>query len=165
VEFIDRIRKVINSGILESGFPRIPSNGASEAMIKKEEEKLPRKLSLQHKEFLKNWNGANLDFIRVLGTHPVESEFMEELAKENKEWEDVKKEVGENSIYFANDITGFMYFELEDGSIVYLDTDGGEIKKVADDMNDFFLNYIFGKRADEYGDTEWLDELKEAGII
>ena len=165
MEFIDRIKKVLNSELLSKDLSDIPTNGASEAMIKKEEEKLPRKLSLQHKEFLKNWNGANLDFIRVFGVHPVENDFLKELAKENKEWEDVVKEVGENSIYFANDITGFMYFELEDGSIVYLDTDGGEIKKVADDINDFFLNYIFGKRADEYGDTEWLDELKEYEII
>jgi len=165
MEFINRIEKVIESGILEQGFPRIPKNGATNKMIENEEKKLSRPLSEQHKAFLKRWNGANLDFMRVLGTHPVENEFMEELAKEYTEWKEIVDEVGNKAIYFANDITGFMYFEREDGSIVSLDTDGGSIDKEAEDMNDFFLNYIFGERANEYADTEWLDELKEAGII
>jgi len=165
MEFIERIEKVLKRDILSKNLSDIPKNGATDKMIEDEEKKLPRPLSEQHKAFLKRWNGANLDFIRVLGTHPVENEFLEELAKENLEWKEIIKEIGKNAIYFANDITGFMYFELEDGSIVKLDTDGGSIKKVAKDMNDFFLNYIFGNRAAEYGDTEWLDELKEAGII
>jgi len=165
MEFIDRLEKVIGSGILNQGFPRISKNGATEAMIESEEKNLSRPLSEQHKALLRKWNGSNFDFIRVLGTHPVENDFLKELAKEYIEWKEIVDEVGDKAIYFANDITGFMYFELEDGTIVLLDTDGGGIRKKAEDMNDFFLNFLFGERADEYAGSEWLDELKEYGIV
>lgn len=165
MEFIDRLEKVIESGILNQGFPRISKNGATDEMIKNEEKKLSRPLSEQHKALLRRWNGSNFDFIRVLGTYPVKNDFLEELAKEYVEWKEIVDEVGNKVIYFANDVSGFMYFELEDGSIIDLDNDGGGIDKVAEDMNDFFLNYLFGARADEYAGMEWLQELQDAGIV
>ena len=163
-KFLGRIEQVIKSGILNEGFPRIPNSGATDKMIENEEKLLPRPLSEQHKVFLKKWNGANLDFMRVLGTNPVESEFMEELAKEYLEWKNLFEEMNDKVIYFANDVSGFMYFELEDGSIVQLDTDGGEMEKVAKDINDFFLNYLFGERANEFME-DWLNELKKFKIL
>lgn len=165
IEFIDKIKKVMQANILSKDLSDIPKNGATLNMIKEEEQSLPRPLSEQHIAFLKEWNGANLDFLRVLGVHPVENEFLEELAKENKEWEDIVTEVGHGAIYFANDISGFMYFELSDGTITQYDTDGSNDEKLATDMNDFFDNYIFGARAAEYAEQEWLEELKEAGVI
>ncbi len=163
-KFIERIEKIINSGILSKNLSDIPNNGATNTMIENEEKLLPRPLSKQHKAFLKRWNGANLDFMRVLGVHPVESEFMEELAKEFLEWKNLFEEMNNKVIYFANDVSGFMYFELEDGSIIQLDTDGGGMEKVAKDMNDFFLNYLFGERANEFME-DWLNELKKFKIL
>jgi hypothetical protein len=164
MDFIEKLEKVIESGILSDGLSDIPSKGATDIQISMAEENLGRKLSTQHKRLLERWNGANFDFIRVLGIAPLESEFLEDLIKENKEWKEVVDEIGDNALYFANDVSGFMYFELGDGSIVQLDTDGGTIEKVADDMEDFFNNYLFGERGEEYM-SGWLDELKEYGVI
>lgn len=50
-DYLHRIEEVINSGVLDQGFPRIPDSG------------------------------ANLDFIRIYGVHKVENEFIKELAR------------------------------------------------------------------------------------
>lgn len=165
MEFIKHLERVIDSGVLLDGFPRIPSKGATKDMICREEKVMPRSLSEQHKLFLKSWNGANFDFMRVYGVHDVESSFIRILEKENREWDEIINEVGNKAILFADDISGFMYFELFDRTITQLDTDGGEMEVVADDMSDFFLNYLFGKRAEEYAGKDWLDELKEAKLV
>ena len=49
--------------------------------------------------------------------------------------------------------------------LIQLDTDGGSMTKVAEDMSDFFLNYLFGERANEYSGDDWLQELIDAKII
>ena len=147
----------------------IPSKGATLAMITDEEDKLPRPLSTYHKNFLNTWNGANLDFIRVYGVHEVENTFLKELGAEHQEWQEIIDEVAnkveKKVILFADDISGFMYFELENGSILELDTDGGDTEIISKDMSDFFLNYLFGERANEYSGDDWLQELKDAKII
>ena len=165
MEFIERLKKVVDSGILSEGLSDISKQNATQNMIDKEEECLPRKLSHYHRKFLETWNGSNFDFIRVYGVGKTENEFIKSLCNEHKEWEEIIEEVEKESIFFADDISGFMYFELKDFTIVQLDTDGGGIEKVADDMNDFFLNFVFGKRAYEYAGDDWLQELVDAKII
>jgi hypothetical protein len=166
LDYIKRIEDVINSGVLLQGFPRIPDVGASDEMIKAEETKLNRSLSDYHKQFLKQWNGANLDFIRVYGVHKTESEFIKELGTEYAEWiDDVISEIEGNSILFADDAGGNMYFELEDGRIAYIDSEFSGLNVIAVDMRDFFLDFLFGDRADQYLGDAWKQELKQNGII
>lgn len=166
MDFIERIESIINSSLLNDGFLRIPLEGATDKMIEEEEKKLNRPLSEYHKILLKKWNGANLDFIRVYGVHKTENEFIKELAIEYQEWiEEIINEIEGNPIFFADDVAGFMYFELEDGRIVHLDSEFTGLYPVANDMSDFFLNYLFGERADEYMGKEWKQKLKEASII
>lgn len=166
MDFIERIKNVIDAGLLDDGFPRIPSEGATDEMIKKEEKKINRPLSKYHKILLKKWNGINLDFIRIYGVHKTENEFINELAKEYKEWfEEIISEIEGNPIFFADDASGTMYFELEDGRIVELDSEFSGLDVITTDMRDFFLNYLFGERANEYLGDEWLQELKDKKII
>jgi len=166
MDFIERIKNIINSGVLDDGFPRISSEGATDDMIEKEEKKLNRSLSNYHKQFLRRWNGANLDFIRVYGVHKTENEFIKELAKEYEEWiEEIISDIEGNPIFFADDASGTMYFELEDGRIVELDPEFTGLNVIAEDMQDFFLNYLFGERANEYMGDEWKQKLKDASII
>ncbi len=166
VDFLERIEKVIESGLLSKGLSDISSYGATEDMIKEEEKKLNRLLSNYHKEFLKRWNGANLDFIRIYGVNKTENEFIKELAKEYEEWtEEIISDIEGNPIFFADDAAGFMYFELEDGRIVYLDPEFTGLYPVASDMRDFFLNYLFGERSDECSGEEWKEQLKEKGVF
>ncbi len=166
MNFIERIESIINSGLLNDGFPRIPRKGATDKMIEEEEKKLNRPLSNHHKQLLKKWNGINLDFIRIYGVHKTENEFIKELAIEYEEWiEEIINEIEGNPIFFADDVGGFMYFELEDGRIVQLDPEFTGLYPIASDMRDFFLNYLFGERANEYLGDEWLEKLKIKNII
>ena len=168
MDFIERIKKVIESGLLLDELMTIPSSKAIDMIVDAEEKMLPRPLSTYHRAFLNVWNGADLDRVRVHGTGETE-EFIKSLSREHQEWKEVIDEVvnkvDEKVVLFADDPAGFMYFELESGRIIQLDTDGGSITQVAEDMNDFFLNYLFGKRANEYAGDDWLQELKDAKII
>ncbi len=102
----------------------------------------------------------------MYGVCGTENEFIRELAKECGEWhEEVISEIEGNPILFADDADGDMYLELEDGRIIQLDSEFTELDVVATDMSDFFLNYIFGERANEYLGDEWLEELKSYDII
>lgn len=166
MDFIDRIESIINGGLLSDGFLRISLKGATDEMILKEEKKLNRPLSNYHKQFLKRWNGANLDFIRIYGVHKTENEFINELAIEYEKWiEEIISEIEGNPIFFADDPAGFMYFELEDGRIVELDPEFTGLNPIATDMRDFFLNYLFGERANEFIGDEWKQQLKDASIF
>lgn len=164
MEFIEHIKKVIKSGILLESLMSIPTKGATKELINIEEKSMPRMLSQQHRLFLEIWNGADLDIIRVYGVGETE-EFIKMLAREHKEWKDIIQELGDQVILFADDPAGFMYFETKDGSIIKLDTDGGKVEKISEDMNDFFLNYLFGRNAAEYAGEGWLQELKDANLI
>ena len=165
MDFIKRIERVVDSEILSKNMSDISLTGSTEEMLGDVESLLSRPLSEQHKIFLGRWNGANLDFIRIYGAYEVKNPFIRELGEEYREWKEIVDEISSSAILFADDISGFMYFELEDGSIVQLDTDGGDVEEVAEDMSDFFLNYVFGKRAEEYAGKDWFDELREANII
>lgn len=166
MDFIERIEKVIKSGILSKNLSDFASYGATDEMIVNEEKKLHRKLSNLHKHFLKRWNGSNLDYIRVYGVNQTENEFIKELAEENQEWYDeITSEIDGNPIMFADDAGGSMYFEFEDGTIGMLDSDGWELTIVASDMRDFFLNYLYGERANEFMGGDWVQELKDAKVI
>ncbi len=165
MDFINRIEEVIKSGLLNKDLTDICS-GATDEMIEEEEKKLNRPLSEYHKMFLRKYNGANLDFIRVYGVHKTENEFIRELAEEYQEYtEEIIDDIEGNPIFFADDAGGTMYFELEDGTIVQLDSEFTGLDVIASDMRDFFLNYLFGERANEYLGDEWLEGLKNKGII
>lgn len=166
MDFIKKIENVIRADLLSKNLSDIPLYGVTDEMIQEEEKKLNRPLSNYHKQFLKRWNGANLDFIRVYGVHRTENEFIKELAIEYKEWiEEIISDIEGNPIFFADDTAGFMYFELEDGKIVELDSEFSGLNIIADNMRDFFLNYLFGERANEYMGDEWKQQLKKKGII
>jgi len=166
--FIERIKEVIESGVLLEDLMTIPLAGATDMMIDEEENVLPRPLSKYHRAFLQSWNGADMDKIRVHGVGKTE-EFIKPLSREHQEWDEIIDEVArklENKvILFADDPAGFMYFELENGPIIQLDTDGGATEVIAENMSDFFLNYLFGKRANEYAGDDWLQELIDAKIV
>ncbi len=168
MKFIERIKEVVGSELLLKDLMSIPSIGVNDEMISKEEEMLPRSLSNNHRLLLKTWNGIDLDRVRVYGIGETE-EFIKPLGKEYEAWKEIVDEVaakmGGKVVLFADDPAGFMYFELESGPIIQLDTDGGSMTKVAEDMSDFFLNYLFGERANEYSGDDWLQELIDAKII
>lgn len=168
MKFIDKIQKVIDNNIdlLMPEFILVPSKGATDKMINDAEKQLSRRLSDQHKFLLKKWNGIELDYIKIFGVFKTESfniGHIFELVDKNKEYKEFVDEVGEQTILFADDASGFMYFENKNGSIFYYDPDYHKIKKIANDMDHFFDECVFGEKSEEY--FGWIEELKANNIL
>lgn len=157
---VSKIERVIDSGILIEELTVIPVSGATDEMILGEEKKLPRSLSAQHKDILRRWNGINMDIVRLYGCGAVENE----LSRLSDRQTGVLSEI-EGNIVFGDDPAGYMYAEANDGRILSVDTSSSEIKEVADNMDKFFTELVFGVSAKEFAGEEWQQELINAGLI
>lgn len=154
------IEKAIASGVLIEGLTIMPSRGATDVEIVKEEAALPRPLSKQHREILKRWNGMNMDILRLYGCGNVH----EELRRLSEAQIVIFSSV-ENEIVFGDDPAGFMYAEGVDGSIHSVQVSTGEEKKLAVSLDDFFERLVFGQDAKEFGGTDWQEELADCGLL
>ena len=154
------IEKSLSSGILLEEMIVVPQAGASESDIRSEEKLLPRSLSSSHISLLKKWNGMNLDVIRLYGCGNVH----EELKRLSSCQTGALVEL-EGNIVFGDDPSGFMFAEKSDGKILSVQTSVGEIKEVAENLDDFFERLIFGKDAKEFGGEDWVEELVDAGLL
>ncbi len=157
---INKIEQVLNSKLLSKGLTVVPSSGASKEEMTKEERFLKRSLSEQYKNLLNKWNGIDLDVIRLYGCNEPDDTL--DCLRNNQELLPPSIKGG---IVIGSDPMGFMYIENINGIIYSLDTDGGEILKVASSLEDLICNYLFGNRAQEFGGEEWVEELKVNGII
>ncbi len=154
------IEKAISSGVLLEDMTVIPKLGSSDSDIQREENLLPRPLSNNHVTLLKKWNGMNLDVIRLYGCGSVH----EELKQLSSCQMGVLSEL-EGNVVFGDDPAGFMYAEKDDGTILSVQTSSGEIKEVAQNMDDFFERLVFGKDAREFGGEDWEEELIDTAIL
>jgi hypothetical protein len=157
---INVIENVLGAELLIPDMVRLPKSGASDNDINIAEANLQRPLSDQHKTLLRRWNGIGLDVIRIYG-----------CGNSNKSISDiVKRQHGLLSEYkgyicFADDPAGIMYAESDNGQIFSAHATDISIKKIADNIDDLISNLIFGKRAALFAGEEWVDELKEAGLL
>lgn len=157
---IATIRKVIDSGILESALVSIPSRGATEQEIADEQRLLRLDLCPDHLQILRQWNGVDLEVIRLFGCG--EDASPPGRLSENQTPMAVE---GVTAIIVGSDPAGFFYSQLADGRIVSIDTDGGENRFVAYGFDDFISRLVFGREADRFAGDEWLVELRRAGIV
>lgn len=65
------IETLMKKNILSEGLTEIPSSGASEEDILTVEKRLEITINNEYKEFLKLWNGANLDIIYPYSTNKL----------------------------------------------------------------------------------------------
>jgi hypothetical protein len=154
------IEKAISSCVLLEDMTVIPLSGSSESDIMEEERLLSRSLSSSHKSLLKKWNGVNLDVIRLYGCGSVHEEFKRLSTCQTGV---LAESVG--NIVFGDDPSGFMYAEKSDGKILSVQTSVGEIKEIAENLDDFFERFVFGKDAKEFGGEDWVKELMDAGMF
>ena len=103
-------------------------------------------LSDDHKELLAEWGGSNLDEIRINS--------IERILESSK-----------NFVEFANDYNGFVFKYDENGQVYSEDTDGGEIKNIADSVSDFINKFFLGIQGQEFYGDDWIDELKKNNLI
>lgn len=158
--YIQKINKVIDSSLLIKDLTFIPSRGATMEEIKNEEKYLSHNLLPQHVNFLRNWNGIDLDIIRIFGCGVVEGSL--ETLRDNQDYMPLSFKDG---VIFASDPSGFLYIENSQREIFYLDTDGGEIEKICSSFGDFIDKYLFGIHADIFFGKEWHNQLMESKII
>jgi hypothetical protein len=154
------IEKAIKSGVLVEGLTVIPSAGAANVEIAQEEALLPRPLSDQHKGLLKRWNAMNIDILRIYGCVNVHEELRRLSEAQMNMFTDV-----DNPIVFGDDPAGFIYAESADGSVHSVQVSTGEVKRLADSIDDFFERLVFGKDAKEFGGEDWEEELIDAGLL
>ena len=165
MKYLEVIKSLISPEILSSElfireFVRVPKSGANDAEIKIAETKIKNSIAEQYKVFLKTWNGIGLDMLRFYGVGSCE-----EGIRNIESNQIIGVSNPENYVAFASDAAGFVYLHNDIGVIYELDTDGGEIGRLADDFDEFVTSYLFGERSVEYMGKEWVDELRQAGVI
>ncbi len=68
-------------------------------------------------------------------------------------------------VLFGDDPSGFIYGENKYGEILSFDTQSGNVKLIAADMEEFFTELLFGPDAARFAGQEWLEELRAAGLL
>ena len=157
---ISRIEEVLKTEVLMEDLMVVPARGARDDEIAEEERALGMRLSPAYREFLRRWNGANLDILRFYGCGSVEEGIQPLRARQS-----IVPGIVVSGVVIGSDPSGFIYVEAQDGQILCVDTDGGEVESVASSFEDFILRLVFGEDADKFGDPEWKEELEEAGLL
>lgn len=157
---INKIEDVLISEILNKNLTVVPNKGASIEDIQQEEKLLNKEISQQYKNLLKKWNGIDLEVISFYGCNEPENTL--ECLRNNQE---LLPSTIPKGIIIGSDPAGFIYIEDESGKIFLLDTDGGEISEIASSIEDLICNYVFGKKAKEFGGEEWEQELRDNKLI
>jgi len=161
LEIIGRIvsEPVLSSGLL-SRESILASPPASLAQLAALEGVLPRRLSESHRQLLLTWNGLNLDVVRLLGAPPV-CDGIDPLPQ----WQTLIPSTHPSWIAIGTDPAGFLYAQDERGKIWSIDHDGGTEKRLSSSLDEFLGDYVFGKRAAEFGGESWRDDLVTHGIL
>lgn len=138
------IERVVASGILSPSMVVRPERGVANAELVATENRLGTKINPSLSSFLRDYDGFNLDVIRM---HSAE-----------------QLEMTEHGIFFANDPSGFRYYLRDTGEVICEDTDGGDVTEVAGSLREFLHSFVFGERSDEFMGAEWLKQIKEHGL-
>jgi hypothetical protein len=109
-------------------------------------EKLKIALSKDHVDLLTEWGGSILDEIRINSLEKV-------LYSE------------EGYIEFANDYNGFIYKYDKNGHVFSEDTDGGEVKQLANSVSEFINDFFLGEKGKEYYGDDWVNDLKKNNLV
>ena len=157
---VETIEKALATDLLMDDLTIVPERGADDAEVAVEEGRLSRRLSQQHKRLLSRWNGIGLEVVRFFGCGDSTGE-VGRIADFQ-----VAYDFGlEGVIVIGSDASGFAYLEDGHGRIHSFDTDGGTVKQIANDLDDFLDRVVFGAGAAEFSGEEWLTEVRESGLI
>jgi hypothetical protein len=156
----EKIAAVVKANLLSPGLTIVPDRGASEDEIREEEAKLGTTLRQDHLEILRRWNGIALEVIRLFGCGTA-ARTIGRLS--DFQLKTVPKLV--NGVVIGSDASGFVYVQKRDGQLISYDTDGGEVEYLAESIDDFFERLVFGPEAASFAGAEWLQELRDSGIV
>ena len=154
------IERVLQTDLLLGDLMIIPERGATDTEILEEQTQVGRAFSAVHRQLLSRWNGIGLEVVRFFGCGSNVGE-VGRLADFQIDFE-----FGvEGAIVIGSDASGFAYLEGGDGRIYSFDTDGGTVKELAVDLNDFVDRVLFGPDAADFAGEAWLEEVRENGLV
>ncbi len=157
---VKKIEEVLESSVLVDELLVVPDRGATEAEIAAEEHLIGRTFSGGFSEFLRKWNGANLDVIVIFGcgeTHP-------EIPALRDRQTLLPCGIGQ-AIVIGSDPAGFVFAEARNRQIVSIDTKGGGHEVVGSGFADFVSRFVFGEDSHLFCDEDWQQELRGAGLL
>jgi len=155
-KFLNVIEKVLNSDLLDKDLIDVPGPSI-DLQIKEEENKLSKNISSEYKLFLQNYNGLNLDIIRLYGVG-VTDKCIRNLS-------DTKNDLELEGIIIGDDPAGFYYIQNISGQIYSCDSKSYNIKCLANSFSSFISDVVFGENADEFAGEEWKSELRDAKLL
>jgi hypothetical protein len=157
---VERIRQLLESGVLCAELTRVPDRGATAEEIAETEERVGRALPDPLRHLLSIWNGIDIEILRICGCGN-EGRGLATIETAQRFW----PESPEGALVIGSDPAGFLYLELQDGRITSYDTDGGEVKTLAADFDDFICRLVLGPDAAEFAGEDWASDLKQAGFF
>jgi hypothetical protein len=160
---VDVIERVLKTSVLSPGLSVIPEQGASQANCDEEERLLPRPLSPAVRRVLSRWNGLDLDVVRLYGCGSV-ARGIKRLSAHQLVEADELRDLDEPMV-IGSDSSGFVYIEDAQGRVWSLDTDGGELTRLADSLDDFLGRVVFGEGAEAFAGSQWAQTLRRAGLL
>ena len=157
---VEKIEVVLGTGLLTPQLMIIPARGATDDELRQEEALLGRPLCLDHVAILRRWNGIAMEVVRLFGCGENAGEVGRLSALQ------IKGDFGvKGAVVVGSDASGFAYLQAADGRVFSLDTDGGEFKQLAGNLDEFFERLVFGPDAASFAGQDWLAELRDVGIV
>ena len=157
---VDRIRAVLDARLLLPELTIVPTRGATDDELQAEESLLGRRFCEDHALLLKAWNGIALEVVRFFGCGVLARDVGRLLDLQLK-----AVDIAAGAIVIGSDASGFVYFQLCDGRVFTMDTDGGEIEESASNLDDFVERLVLGPDAALFAGQDWLDQLRTASIV
>lgn len=140
----EKLRQAINSGLFAEDLCEVvapPSRVQLDEFCKIQ----GFRLSDEHRALLMEWGGSNLDEIRIHGLDQVS--------------------YSEGFVEFANDYNGYIFKYDEGGEVFAESTDGGDIRRLAESVDEFLNEVLMGEKGGDFYGQEWLQELREHGLV
>lgn len=140
----EKLRKAINSGLFAEGLCEVvipPSRAQTDEFCNVQ----GFRLSNEHRALLMEWGGSNLDEIRIHGLDQVS--------------------YSGGFVEFANDYNGYIFKYNEYGEVFAEATDGGDMRRLAESVDEFLNEVLMGEKGGDFYGQEWLQELRKHGLV
>lgn len=140
----EKIKLAIETGLFNNDLCSLVTPPSMTEIIN-HSKSFPFPLSEEHIELLQQWGGSGLDEIRINSLERVECE--------------------DGFIAFANDYNGYIFKYNQLGHVYVEDSDGGDVKQLADSIADFIHNVFLGENCVDFYGVDWLDDLKKHKLV
>jgi hypothetical protein len=157
---VETVERVLGAGLLIPELTIVPPRGATEDEIREEVAVLRKSLCTDHLAILRHWNGIALDVLRLFGCGAATGRL-----GSLKDFQLAAALRSTGGIVVGTDPSGYLYVQTADQLIYSFDSDGGSVKLLAKNFDDFIDRLVFGADAGEFAGPEWLRELRESGVI